>query len=70
MDDEELESYKLRKRTEFEQMVKMKRHYLGSLYIKIINLIRKLDKICTLGRKYKRNTKMSKYFWKMSWSWL
>lgn len=30
MDDEELESYKLRKRTEFEQAVKMKRHYIGT----------------------------------------
>lgn len=29
MDEEEMENYKLRKRTDFEQAVKMKRHYLG-----------------------------------------
>jgi len=32
MDDEEMETYKLRKRTEFEQAVKMKRHYIGSYH--------------------------------------
>ena len=52
MDDEELESYKLRKRTEFEQAVKMKRHYIGKYFIP-----RYLDKICFMGRKYKRNIK-------------
>jgi hypothetical protein len=35
MDDEEMETYKLRKRTEFEQAVKMKKHYMGNLYLYI-----------------------------------
>jgi len=30
MDDEEMENYKLRKRTEFENIVKNKRHYFGT----------------------------------------
>ncbi len=57
MDDDELESYKLRKRTEFEQMVKMKRHYIGILVNE-----RQLDKVRVVGGKHKGDPAVPLYF--------